>query len=166
MNNKPILIEANNCDTNLLNNDKKLLGFLNEFHLVTDSLLLAKPSLVNRSGTEAEPSYSGFIATSDYHLSFSTYFGHRKIVLFILSDHDSIMNTNNIVKHIAYSFSIDLKSIKLRPVDSNTEEFIECEESKCIRKASRIWGGRLVCKDHYEEYQNKQVDIDYDEHNY
>ncbi len=29
----------------------------------------------------------------------------------------------------------------------------ECQEPRCKHSAAKIWGGRKVCQDHYEEYQ-------------
>ncbi|MBI2151972.1 hypothetical protein HYU21_04560 [Candidatus Woesearchaeota archaeon] len=35
---------------------------------------------------------------------------------------------------------------------SDTEE---CEEAGCVRPAGKKWGGRLVCKDHYDVYREQ-----------
>jgi len=31
----------------------------------------------------------------------------------------------------------------------------ECQEPKCTREATKVWGGRKVCADHYETYQEQ-----------
>ncbi|MFH0701314.1 MAG: hypothetical protein V2A62_02670 [Candidatus Woesearchaeota archaeon] len=31
---------------------------------------------------------------------------------------------------------------------------MECEEPGCTREATRKWGGRKVCQDHYEHYKD------------
>ena len=33
---------------------------------------------------------------------------------------------------------------------------MECEEPRCNEPATKSWGGRKVCSDHYEEYQEKR----------
>jgi hypothetical protein len=30
---------------------------------------------------------------------------------------------------------------------------MECEEAGCSREATRKWGGKHVCEDHYERYK-------------
>ena len=32
----------------------------------------------------------------------------------------------------------------------------ECEEPRCARAATKKWGGRFVCQDHYELYREQQ----------
>jgi hypothetical protein len=32
----------------------------------------------------------------------------------------------------------------------------ECEEPRCSRPAAKKWGGRFVCRDHYEQYLEQQ----------
>lgn len=37
-----------------------------------------------------------------------------------------------------------------------THPIEECQEPKCNQPATKIWGGRKVCQDHYEEYKEQQ----------
>ncbi len=32
----------------------------------------------------------------------------------------------------------------------------ECQEPKCTYPAVKVWGGRNVCQDHYEQYKDQQ----------
>lgn len=32
---------------------------------------------------------------------------------------------------------------------------MECREPQCIREAVRAWGGRQVCQDHYDKYNDE-----------
>ena len=36
------------------------------------------------------------------------------------------------------------------------EDIEECEEPRCSKPASKKWGGRKVCRDHFELYQEQQ----------
>ncbi len=31
----------------------------------------------------------------------------------------------------------------------------ECQEPRCNHPATKVWGGRKVCHDHYEQYQEQ-----------
>jgi len=32
----------------------------------------------------------------------------------------------------------------------------ECEEPRCTKEANKVWGGRKVCRDHFESYKEAQ----------
>jgi len=32
----------------------------------------------------------------------------------------------------------------------------ECQEPRCTHPAQKVWGGRKVCTDHYEQYKDQQ----------
>ncbi|MEK6900930.1 MAG: hypothetical protein AABX37_01160 [Nanoarchaeota archaeon] len=32
----------------------------------------------------------------------------------------------------------------------------ECQEPRCKHEASHVWGGRKVCQDHFEHYQEAE----------
>ena len=35
----------------------------------------------------------------------------------------------------------------------------ECQEPDCTSPATKVWGGRKVCQDHYEQYRDQQDKI-------
>jgi len=44
---------------------------------------------------------------------------------------------------------------------------VECQEPRCTREATKVWGGRKVCEDHYEQYveaQNKLINEMHDDY--
>ena len=38
----------------------------------------------------------------------------------------------------------------------------ECEEARCNKEATRTWGGRRICQDHYEQFKEQQEKMIHD----
>ena len=36
---------------------------------------------------------------------------------------------------------------------------MECEEAGCSMEATKKWGGKMVCKDHYERYKEAKEKV-------
>ncbi len=56
-------------------------------------------------------------------------------------------------------FEIDPHSIKVHRISSYHRDEILCEEPGCTYQATREWGGRLVCQDHYLQYRDKELEF-------
>jgi S-adenosylmethionine/arginine decarboxylase-like enzyme len=102
---------------------------------------------------------TGFLVTEQSHISIHTFPQSRSAAVDIFSfDYfDRVVVYDYIKKY----FQVDASSIKMVDVMSSPEDFIECEEPNCSRKAVREWEGRKVCQDHYDvyrEYKNTYFD--------
>ncbi|MBU0456577.1 MAG: S-adenosylmethionine decarboxylase [Nanoarchaeota archaeon] len=149
------IFEVSDCnssqyDSNLI--DKFLRGI---------SRLMASRIIQNPVVAKREYGYvgfTGFIITESSHVVIHTFTALKEAVIEIYSY--NYFDNNIILNHITECLNVRRGSIMIKNVNDigkieKSDNFIECEEPNCIRKSTKVWGGRKVCQDHYEQYRDK-----------
>jgi len=153
-----LAIDIQNCKKVILSNNIMIDNFLRNIAKLTRAKIIKSPIVVNRrdqfSGT------TGFLITNSANISINTFTSSRDIVIDICSYQN--FDAAKIESYILKYFKIDLDSIKITNIAEKEEASVKCGETRCFRKAERIWGGLRVCKDHHDQHQERhEKDMQY-----
>lgn len=66
---------------------------------------------------------------------------------------------NNVQKNRATPSFEHRETQKLQPHNQHDPGEVECKEPGCSKKATKVWGGRAVCDDHYDYHRDKEDQI-------
>ncbi|MBU1112169.1 MAG: S-adenosylmethionine decarboxylase [archaeon] len=147
-----IIIKAQNCNTDF-QDESNFRVFLNKLAIENHSKPLDGPKAVTR--TEPSPGITANITTEQFHATVHAFRSKKEIVVDIYpyTNLDQQKFVNRTIKH----FNLDINSISVnesKSISSSTE-VIECQEPNCTKRATDRWGGRRVCRDHYEFYKER-----------
>ena len=145
--------DAWNAESSRFNDEYALDWFLRRMASITDSRILHGPVVVNRKqGIEG---ITAFIITESSHIVLHTFPGNKEATISIYSYNK--LNGVEIRDFIMHYFDLDIGSIRAIDISSQQEDFVQCEEPGCTRKAVKVWGGRKVCFDHYDHYRDIEI---------
>ncbi len=148
-----IVIDAWNCNSSGLNDKLFIERFLKQLAERTKVNILHGPVVINRK--EGILGLTGFLISESSHITLHSFTVSKEITLEIYSYKK--LDTYKLKDYIISYFDIDLSALKIINFSNLPEENIECEEPRCTRKATKVWGGRKVCCDHYDEYRDKET---------
>lgn len=98
---------------------------------------------------------TGMTITEAGHIAVHTFNTVKEAVIEVYSY--NLFDELAIKNVICSSLGISSSSVRLKKNSSserkNEESSEECEEYNCTRKATRTWGGKNICQDHYERYK-------------
>jgi len=146
-------IDAWNCSSPRLKDNYALDWFLRQVAGITNTKILNGPTVVNRGSGITGMTAS--LITDSSHIIIHTFPNSNEATIDLYSYED--LNHNEIREFITKYFDLDINSIKLVNVANEPDQFIQCEEPGCIRKATKVWGGRKVCSDHYDYYRDQEL---------
>ncbi|MBS3121330.1 S-adenosylmethionine decarboxylase [Candidatus Woesearchaeota archaeon] len=66
---------------------------------------------------------------------------------------------NNIRKSPSVSATSSFGHHETQKLQPHDHEEAECKEPGCSKKATKVWGGRAVCNDHYDYHRDKEDQI-------
>jgi S-adenosylmethionine/arginine decarboxylase-like enzyme len=153
MNKHHISIDAWNCVSPRLKDNYAIDWFLRQIASLINTKILHGPNVVSRTGPYF--GMSGSLITDTSHVAIHTFPGSSELTVDILS-YEKI-NESELRDMIIKYFDLSLDSIKFVNFSGQQEQYIQCEEPGCTRKATKIWGGRKVCNDHYDYYRDQEL---------
>ncbi|MFO7711541.1 MAG: S-adenosylmethionine decarboxylase [Candidatus Woesearchaeota archaeon] len=146
------LMDLWDCSEKTLNNELAMAELLQYFAKLLDTYSIEEPYTVSRND-----GVSAFIVTSTNHFTIHTFPKEKEVSIDVFSwvPFDMIAIRNYAIKY----FEIDTHTIKVHRISGYHADEIRCEEPECTRQATREWGGRLVCQDHYLRYRDKELEF-------
>ncbi len=142
-----------NSESPRFKDDYALDWFLRRLASITDSKILHGPTVVNRkSGIEG---MTASLITNSSHIIVHTFSGTKEATVAIYSYNK--INGVEVRDFIIDYFDLNINSIRAIDVSHEHEDYIQCEEPGCTRKAVKVWGGRKVCNDHYDHYRDQEL---------
>ncbi|MBT4540624.1 hypothetical protein HOC35_03855 [Candidatus Woesearchaeota archaeon] len=159
MENNITFISCVNIDESLLTKEY-INKVLEELMNITSSKLVDGPISYNINKNY----FISIIITENGKIVMDTERENRKVK--IIFDYKYNIDYENIINYLIKEFRLSLNSIRLFRMSESDEEITECEDYNCTRKASKIWEGRKLCRDHYEKYKDTDPNNELDEHNY
>ena len=142
-----IIINAWNCYNTRFSDHANFKTFLNQVASENFAKVLDGPQVVSISGVDL----CAYMVTSNFQITLHGFKSSKEII----ADIQPYTNVdhNKIVSRLISHFNLDLRSVKVTPVNNSAGEVMECEESGCTRRATSSWHGLKVCRDHYEGYK-------------
>jgi len=149
-----IIIKAQNCNTDF-QDESNFKVFLNKIAIENHSKPLDGPKAIARTGPS--PGITAHITTEMFHATIHAFSSTKEIVVDVYpyTNLDPQKFVNRTIKH----FNVDLNSISVNKSKeiSSPSQVTECQEPNCIRRATKDWGGRKVCHDHYDFYRERNT---------
>ena len=119
------------------------------------SRILRSPTIVKRD--LGYVGHTGFIILETAHIAIHSFNSSKEITIEVYSYNH--FDENYLKQEIAKILNLPSNYVKVKTgnnnINSNVEEINECEEPNCVRKSTTSWGGRKICQDHYEQYEEK-----------
>ncbi len=141
-----------NCKRDL-NSTLALNSFLGRFPRLLNSGILQSPSSLMRK--EGPRGIIGYVINNSSHVIIHTFPDLKQVTIYIYSYYD--FNENEIKSQIIDFLQVTPLDLRISRNSQTVEEFIECEVSSCKSKAKKVWGGLNVCRDHYEQFKEDQL---------
>ncbi|MGM5488327.1 MAG: S-adenosylmethionine decarboxylase [Nanobdellota archaeon] len=147
-----LIVDIWNCDGSVLQNHlavTELLGYLVQ-------LMQTKPTLEPVTKNRGKGIF-GFVLTPTSHLTLTTFPTTNEVALDTVSwvpfDMGAIRN------HMMKYFNVGLNNLRVQKISSYRDSDVECEEPGCTKPATREWGGRMVCQDHFTRYRDQEMEF-------
>ncbi|MBI2573274.1 hypothetical protein HYV86_05415 [Candidatus Woesearchaeota archaeon] len=144
-----ITLTISPCISGILSDQLTLGLFLKNFSTQIGEKLIESPHLVQREGI----GQVGFCASSNGTIILETYIRRKEV---IINCHNLNPNIANIQNYLISQLSLKPHQISLHRCSGEKEE-IECEEPRCSIRATKTWGGRHICSDHYDQYNDEHT---------
>ncbi len=155
-----IIIDIEDYDSNKLSDENFIRKIIENLSDHVEGKVVKGPEVIyNGSGL------TGMMITEFSQINLHSYpsMGDAAIDIYSIKAFDPVA----IKKYLIKAFNLNLNSIKVKDVARVIDEImIECEEHGCREKATKDWGGRKVCSDHYEWYRDKEHEFLKDTYDY
>jgi S-adenosylmethionine/arginine decarboxylase-like enzyme len=174
-----VIFEAKDCNWEALSNSLHISNCIRKIAELTNSWVLNEPIVVVRKMGVIGVTCA--LVTQSSHLIIHTFQETREASLDVYSY--TPIDQNILKETFAKYFGVSISSVTspeqqvLQKVvyqqspcscshhaasashQAQKEEEHECEEPGCSRKATKVWGGRKVCNDHYDHYREKDDEV-------
>ena len=106
---------------------------------------------------------TGFLASTAGNSSYATIIVFHERTEFLLASTKKT-DQNNTITLVSEITRTPINNILILPVGS--QEAIECQEPRCTRPAKKDHNGLKLCQDHYEQWQEKNSDSEWERRQY
>ncbi len=141
-------ITITQCTSGVLSDQLTLGLFLKNLSAQSGEKLLEGAVVQTRVGV----GQVGFCATAQGTIVAETFLRQKQLLL--VFSFGRPVDTARLQKYIISQLSLKPQQIILHLFSSQKEE-IECEEPRCVNRATKDWGGRHLCSDHFDYYREE-----------